>query len=421
MKVGYARISSGSDEQRQSLPVQQSILAREGCQPIISDILSGLNADRTGYQELRRLVASGQATEVVATEMSRLGRDALELDQFILLCDAAGVRVRTIADGVITMATADDLVMTRLKASMAKAESMRLSKRIRRGKDERRRQGLPGGRPPWGYQLSRDRSTLEPDPDQWPAARRFLDALAANEWRLSSTIRGYPEALPLASLRSVRAWLANPVLRGGLQWPRHQQVLWERHQPILSHDEFATYQAMTRARRHHWGASAERQVRLFTGLCSCSACGHRAKYYAGRRHACLRCGNQLCGVHFSSMREAAILEAVVLQMRTQAAHHLAQIASAGVTPQELELQRQIAALEQLADPDLAGALEAKRLRLQQLQAVPVVDAEMVEAIARADWWEGAIEQELTAILHQCLARVLVDFSGKQVIGVEFRF
>ena len=59
MKVGYARISSGSDEQRQSLPVQQSILAREGCQPILSDILSGLNADRTGYQELRRLVVSG--------------------------------------------------------------------------------------------------------------------------------------------------------------------------------------------------------------------------------------------------------------------------------------------------------------------------------------------------------------------------
>ena len=420
MKVGYARISSGSDEQRQALPVQQAILAREGCQPILSDILSGLNADRTGYQELRRLVASGQATEVVATEMSRLGRDALELDQFILLCDAAGVRVRTIADGVITMATADDLVMTRLKASMAKAESMRLSKRIRRGMDERRRQGLPGGRPPWGYQLSRDRSALEPHPEQWPAARAFIDLLAANEWRAVAVLRAHPDTCPLASIRSVRSWLANPVLRGGLQWPRYQQVLWNRHPPLLSHDEFAAYEAMKRARRRSWGAAADRRVLPLTGLCVCSACGHSAKYYAGRRNRCLRCSDTLCPVSYHSMREAAILQAVVLQLRTQAAHHLAQIASAGVTPQELELQRQITALEQLADPDLAGALEAKRLRLQQLQAVPVVDAEMVEAIARADWWEGATEQELTAILHQCVARVLVDFKGKVVVGVEFR-
>lgn len=420
MRIGYARVSSGSDEQRQALPVQQAILAREGCQPILSDILSGLNADRTGYQELRRLVASGQATEVVATEMSRLGRDALELDQFILLCDAAGVRVRTLADGVITMATADGLVMTRLKASMAKAESMRLSKRIRRGKDERRRQGLPGGRPPWGYQLNRDRTALEPHPEQWPVARAFIDLLAANEWRAVSVLRAHPDACPLASIRSVRSWLANPALRGGLQWPRHRQVLWERHQPLLSHDEFAAYEAMKRARRRSWGAAADRRVLHLTGLCVCLACGHSAKYYAGRRHRCLRCSDMLCPVSYFSMREAAILAVVTEALRTQAAHHLAQIAFTGTTPQEQELQRQIEALERMADPDLAGALEAKRLRLQQLQAVPTVDPELVQRISDPEWWSHAEEPEMVAILHQVVGRISVDFKGKVVAGVEWR-
>ena len=60
MKVGYARVSTGSKEQQQALPVQISILQQQGCDRVLSDIESGLNPQRTSYQELRRLIAAGQ-------------------------------------------------------------------------------------------------------------------------------------------------------------------------------------------------------------------------------------------------------------------------------------------------------------------------------------------------------------------------
>jgi DNA invertase Pin-like site-specific DNA recombinase len=421
--IGYCRVSTTNAQQQQSLPHQRSLVRRHGCDRILEDSESGLEVQRPGYQELRQLIAAGLVSEVVATEFSRLGRDALECDQFVLLCDAMGCTVRTISDGVITMATADDLLMTRLRGSMAQAESMRLSTRIRRGLNEGRQQGRPLRRAPWGYQLAADRTRLEPHPVEFTRARRFIDELRANDWRMVSTLRSIePTLMPLSGMRACRHWLANPVLRGGLAYPRSGIVYWDQHQPLLSHDEFAAYEQSKASRRRSWGANADRQLRPLTSLCRCAACNSTLKYYAGRRQACLRCSNEQCNLYYRSIREAVIVAYAVEQLRTSAATFMTQAAEHREDPQQLELQRQIDSLERLQDPDLAPAVAAKRQRLDQLRMMQrPVDALMVKRLSLPGWWEAATADELTVILHAMVRRILVCMEQRVPVGIDLSF
>jgi len=421
--IGYCRVSTTSAQQQQSLPHQRSLVRRQGCDRILEDSESGLDVQRPGYQELRRLIAAGLVSEVVATEFSRLGRDAIECDQFVLLCDAMSTTVRTISDGIITMATADDLLMTRLRGSMAQAESMRLSTRIRRGLDEGRQQRRPLRRAPWGYQLAADRARLEPHPVEFTRARRFIDELRANDWRMVSTLRNNgPDLVPLSGLRACRHWLANPVLRGGLSYPRSGITYWDQHQPLLSHDEFAAYEQSKASRRHNWGANAERRLRPLTSLCRCAACDSTLKYYAGRRHACLRCSSEQCKLHYRSIREAVIVAFAVEQLRTHATDYMAQAAVQREDPQQLELQRQIDALERLQDPDLAPAVAAKRQRLEQLRQLErPVDDLLLRRLALPAWWEAATPTELTMILHAVVRRIHVCMDRRVPVGIDLSF
>jgi hypothetical protein len=145
------------------------------------------------------------------------------------------------------------------------------------------------------------------------------------------------------------------------------------------------------------------------------------KYYAGRKTPSLRCNRETCTWYYRSIREQVVIDFAVEQLRTHAAAHLAAAAAHTDSPQVLELRRQIEALERLADPDLAPAVEAKRLRLEQLQAQPQVDAALVERIADPAWWEQATAEELTVILHATVARITVDMEQRAPVAMAFRF
>jgi DNA invertase Pin-like site-specific DNA recombinase len=412
LRVAYARVSTTSDEQQQALPVQRSRLEREGPDLILADSESGLSIDRPGYQELRRLVAAGTVGEVIATEYSRLGRDAREADDFVALCDAHSTTVRTLAEGIQTLATPEGLLLTRLRGSLNQGESMRLRARVLRALEEGRRLGKPMRKPCWGYRLTQDRMRLEPDPEIFPVAQRFITALRAAGWRLQRPLADFPEPTPFSSCRGVRAWLLNPTLRGGIgyqQGPNHTfaHILWEQHQPLLSHADFDSYQAAAAVNQRHWGRNAARTVRALTGLCRCSECGYRMKYVSGRSVLSLRCGGPGCSQHYRSTREELIIRWALPELTRQAAQHLAQLATADDSPEVLDLQRQIEALQKLGDPDLEPALDAKRARLSALTAAPAADAQLLALIQTAGWGDGLSYQELTQVFQQLISEIVI--------------
>ncbi len=369
------------------------------------------------------MVAAGRVRRVLATALSRLGRDAAEADAFVRLCDAHGVLVCTRDDGRLTMATADDLVMTRLKSSQAEAESMRLSARVRAGLQQGRALGKPMRAACWGYQLRADRTAFEPHPIEFGRAAQFVAHLQAEGWRMSRTLRLHRELCPFSSCRAVRAWLLNPTLRGGVgyhQRPNHgfAQITWGRHEALLTHAQFAEFERQVEANKLLWGHNATVIPRPLTGLAECSECGNRLKYITGRTIPSLRCSGSLCSQLYKGTREDVIIRYAIAAVAASAAERLAAAVGEAEPPEAGELRRSIAALEALGDPELQPIIEAKRQRLEGLPRVEPVDPELVERISDPRWFDTLQPDELREVLRATVLRVTVTRQAPSAIRLR---
>lgn len=420
--LGYGRVSTSSGEQANALHAQLSWLHEQGCDPVLHDIESGLNVDRPSYAQLLGLVSAGSVSALRATRADRLGRDGPELVRLVQLCDRAGVLVSTRDDGVLSAKTAEELLLLFVRAALAQGESMKISQRVRGGLEQGRRLGKPMRKPCWGYLLSRDRLRLEPDPVEFPRARRFVEHLHALGWRLKPGLESFPERehVPLRSIRAVRAWLMNPTIRGAVayrQLPNHrfEEILWDRHPPVLGHDEHASFERRSEANRRHWGANSRREVRALTGLCVCQECGWRLKYVAGRTHPGLRCNGDTCSQHYKSVREETLIRFAVAELQSHAAERLAAAAGSIEPPEAIELRRQIDAARALRDPELNPIIAAKAARLESILAAPRADEELVQRVADPCFWSVATYAEITEILQSTVREIRVARQAPQAI------
>lgn len=410
--IAYARVSTDSGEQLSALRSQLAWLQQQHCTLILQDIESGLNATRPGYQEMLQRIKAGGVSQVWATQASRLGRDAIEFVGFVQICDQQGCQIVTRDDGVITCASADELVMTFLKAAMGQGESMRLSKRVRKGREAGKALRKPMKRPCWPYRLSDDRMRLELQPAQAETALRLLAALKANQWRMLPTLKAFAEPIPFNSVRALRSWLLNPTIRGGLaygQLPNHQfkEVHWDACPALLPHEDFAEMQVVMTRNRKLWGVHGSKTVRALTGLCVCSECGCRLKYISGRTVASLRCSGDLCSQHYRGVREELVLRWVTAELPNVAADRLAALIEQPEPPEAALLRQQIEKLQALADRDLEPVITAKRERLEQLMATPDVDPDLLLRLSDPATYAAATYEELTVILHRVVAAIQI--------------
>jgi DNA invertase Pin-like site-specific DNA recombinase len=421
--LGYGRVSTSSGEQLSALDAQLAWLSERGCDLVLHDVESGLIVDRPSYSDLLKRVEAGGVSVLCATRADRLGRDGPELVRLVQLCDRAGVVVSTRDDGVLSAKTAEELLLLFVRAALAQGESMKISQRVRGGLEQGRRLGKPMRKPCWGYLLSRDRLRLEPDPVEFPRARRLVDHLVVHRWRLLPALSSFPEPVPLSSIRALRAWLLNPTVRGAIaygQLPNHRfrEILWDRHPAILGHDEFESYKRAAAANRRHWGANSRRRVRALTGLCVCDVCGHRLKYIPDRTHPGLRCNGDLCPVRYKSVREATLIAFAVDELQRGAADRLALAAGSVEPPEAVELRRQMDAALALEDPDLRPVIEAKAARLASILSAPQADAGLVERVADPRWWSVATYDEVTEILQATVREIRVAKQAPQAIRLR---
>ena len=412
LTVAYGRVSTSSGEQLSALDVQLSWLEAQGPDVILSDVESGRIIARPNYQQLKAMVAGGRVGRVLATALSRLGRDATESDAFVQLCDAHGAAVVTRDDGQLTMATPEDLLLTRLKGSLSQGESMRIQQRVLRGIEQGRALGKPMRKPCWGYVLRADRMALEPHPIEFGKAGRFIRLLQANDWRMNRTLQQHRDLTPFSSCRSVRAWMLNPSIRGGIgyrQIKNHhfQEISWGRHEALLTHAEFAEFERVVASNRLLWGHNAGTIPRPLTGLVECAECGCRLKYIGGRSIPSLKCSGTLCSQFYRGTREDVIIRYAVAAIAERAAERLAATVAHEEPPEARELRQSIAALQALGDPDLASIIEAKAQRLELLLLRPDVDPGLVQRIAEPHWFDSLEPDELREILQALVERVTV--------------
>lgn len=418
LRVAYARVSTRKGEQLSALQLQLSWLQQQACDLVLSDIESGydVTADRPDYDRLRQLIEDGRVAEVVATRLDRLGRNAAESDAFVALCDSKQTAVTTRDDGRLTMATPEDLLLTRLKASLAQGESMKISQRVKAARQEGEAQRRPMRRPCFGYRLSKDRMRMELDPAEAPIARRLIATVKQHGWRIATAMTAFEEPIPIKTPCGLRHWLLNPVIRGALAYQQRDRnkptrILWDQHEPLLSHEDYAVMQVVMSKNRQLWGRHSQKVPRALTSLCVCAACGHRMKYASksfSRTVTALYCGWFGCEVRYKPVPEERILDFVVIDLARQAAERLALLAHSAEPPEVALLRRQIEALKAQDDPDLEDALERKRQRLAALISAPQVNAELVRKIADPAWFDSLSYDELTLILHQVVERILIS-------------
>jgi DNA invertase Pin-like site-specific DNA recombinase len=427
-RVGYVRVSTAKGEQLAALANQRSRVEATGVDFILQDIQSGRESDRDGYQQLLELIATKAVDEVVIARVDRLGRDAADTDAAIAFAARKGVTLTALDGGTIESETPAGFVMSRIMTTMAEMESRMLATRIRSGLTERRKQAMPlRGRAPWGYCITDDKRHFAPHPTEWPRAQAFLTTLAKCEWRMNTALTQWDTQqrgdIPLHSCRAVRAWLLNPVLRGGIgynQLPNHTyaQIIWDTHEPLLTHDEFALIERRLAQNRSMRGRNTMTVRRLLTGLCVCGNCGRRMNYAGGRTVPSVLCKHRGCPQQYKSTREAAIAPAIA-QALADHADALALSIPSNETAEQATLRATIASLEALNDPDLADAIAAKRQRLSQLKAQPVVPSEQLEALRDPRLYELATYEELTDLYHQFVAQVVV--TSQEVERVDLRF
>lgn len=165
--------------------------------------ISGTHDDRPDYQRLRAAIRAGQVGSVCAYSLSRLGRKARELLDFVELCKTHGVTIRTKVENIDT-STAMGVAMLTVIAAFAQLEAELAAERQAAALDERRKRGDRLGQPPYGFLHEKvdGRIVRVPDP------KRPLEPLL-QAYRDAGTILG---ACKLLKDRGI------PAPKGGKTW-----------------------------------------------------------------------------------------------------------------------------------------------------------------------------------------------------------
>lgn len=416
VRLGYLRVSTDNEEQLAALENQRSRILGAGVDRIIEDVESGLSQDRPGYLELLHLIDTRQISEVVCTRIDRLGRDAAATDALIAVAAKRGVTITALDGGTVDSSTPQGFLLSRIATSIAEMESRMLSLRVRAGYREGRKRSRPlRGKVAWGYRLKADRSALEPHPVEHARAAAFLELCKTCNWRMNTALDRWHAAgggpIPLASCRSVKAWLLNPVLRGGLGYLKHtdntyEEVVWETHPPLLSHSDFLIMERQLEDNRRRWGHSAKVIPRLLTGLCVCAGCRRKMTYAGTRTIPSLLCKSRECPQRYKSTHEHVIRDAINTELSSRNQALATRITAPD--PTILALQVEIAELEAKGDPDLAPAIELKRQRLKAQAQQVGPDPALLQAFADPLIWSQLDASELRKLYLALVEQVVVD-------------
>lgn len=130
-------------------------------------------------------LTAGQRDAVIVYNLDRLHRRPVELEEFVALCERAGVHHVATVTADIDLGNDDGLFMARIFAAFAAKESGRKSARVRRKLLQNAERGLPHGSVrPFGY--GDDKIMLRPD--EAAVVREMVDRYLAGESLRALTI-----------------------------------------------------------------------------------------------------------------------------------------------------------------------------------------------------------------------------------------
>lgn len=279
----YARISrdvtgEGLGVERQLADCRQLAQARGWTvaeEYVDNDISAYRGKRREGYERMLEDIASGRRDAVVVYNTDRLTRRPIELEQFVGICETAGVRQFATVTADIDLGNDDGMFMARILAAVAAKESGRKSERLKRKARETAEAGKPNGGylRPFGYE--KDQVTIVQS--EAAAIRQLAARYLAGESLMSLTSWLQDEGIQsVAGLPwrtgTLRQTLTNPRI-AGLRAHNGEIVAKAIWPAIITPAEHEQLVAMF-ARKKVSGRRAPRRY-LLSGMLRCGKCGNK--------------------------------------------------------------------------------------------------------------------------------------------------
>jgi len=139
-KIGYARVSTSG----QKLDAQLDALIQAGCRKTFVDQVSGITADRPGWDQLMAYVRPGDT--VVITELSRMTRSLVHLLEVVRDFEQREIALISLREHIDT-STATGRCFLAITGAMAQMERELKAERTAAGRAAAKARGRTGGRP----------------------------------------------------------------------------------------------------------------------------------------------------------------------------------------------------------------------------------------------------------------------------------
>jgi DNA invertase Pin-like site-specific DNA recombinase len=434
--LAYGRVSSDRQADAGALERQEQALLKEsGADEVLTDVGSGTNTNRPGYQRMLELIKSGQVSKIVVADQDRLNRQVSADLELWGLCEAAGTSITTLDGRPIEFRTPDGALLSTINSALNAHRSALYGQKIRRGLEAGRAQGKPTrSSVPFGLSLQRDGrgrpSGVELDPKTAPLARQridwFLEGVSmTNICKRSADLHGV--ALTVVGLNR---WIKNPMLTGRLCWHRRPDGTYEHvadeqtFDPLMTDAEAHRIQIRLATLKTERGIRGRRR-RPFSGLVKCHHCGKSLLYIqkrAGTEY--LRCGQFDCPSRLKYIRADQIFGVLQFSLAMHARKVAPLLGQPRVDPPEvLALRREIQTLQGISGTEeVVAAKQAELQRLQGEDADTPIRA-LVAALRLPHFWlqdDEPLNDSLRLLVTQVVVDLAESAATAKVVSVECR-
>jgi DNA invertase Pin-like site-specific DNA recombinase len=279
--VLYARVSS-KDQEREgfSIPAQQDLLRQYAAAHGLTiakefvDIETAKQAGRAGFGQMLAFLRADRSCRIILVEKTdRLYRNFPDW----VTIDDLDVAIHFVKENVVVSkaSRSSDKFMHAIKVAMAKNYVDNLSEEVKKGLNEKAKQGHWPGVAHVGYANNRTTRRIDVEPGRGALVARVFELYATGEYSLLAlTRKAYEIGLRHSrgdrrmTKSEIHRMLQNPIYTGDFRWLG--KIHHGSHEPLITHETFAKVQAVL------GGKPRQRLPRLrhaFMGLLTCARCG----------------------------------------------------------------------------------------------------------------------------------------------------
>lgn len=328
----------------------------------IDDGYSGLTFDRPDFNKMMREIVKGNINTVITKDLSRLGRDRLEVGNYTeRVFPLNKVRYISILDGMDSL-TGNNKDMAPFKALMNEMYAQDISRKVRGAFDAKRSKGeFIGAFAPYGYKKDeKNRNKLIIDEEAAAVVKQIFQMFigGTSKMAIAKTLNnngvpcpteyknsnGYSyinsnrlEAMRYWTYSTVAKCLANQVYAGDIVQKKHETIFktsgkkiqtdkekWiiieGTHEPIIDKETFQNVQTLLAQRTRKMGLKDN--ITIYAGVLRCADCGRamsKTKYKNTVYYKCgtyKNLGKNYCSGHV--VREDVLDNAVIKTLRSEA-------------------------------------------------------------------------------------------------------